>query len=374
MLARDVIQRFRECLIDLNTWGDAIFATAKDPVDLASFALALRDFFVYPPRPIEKMVKSKLKIRIAIDLPLVRIAKNHILSPVGKLRGCFGRELTLAARIEPVTPPNTIFVTRAFGDVVQKRDEQVQVVPYKHPLRLPKRAGRVEVSSLHRTNEKPVVDWQDPLKKLEAVAPMFVDSWFVAQKPRHNDVEVRLRSCRAGEKICFIAVTGKSIIFKRAPLPGEEIVDVSAVAQAISNGASIRGVVLDPTCDEAKFRSRIERNNILVKDAKEIEGIPNHSAWLALKRKVQANLLLRKTCRGLSFNLWLFSDRAIIEPYHFGKLPEKCNEPHMCKFSQFTVFRERDEEYRMLAEHFERLWKDARPVWPRSTGKGTQKC
>ncbi len=375
-LATDVVDRHREYLIDLNTWGDAIFATSKDALDLARLALELRDFFLHPPRNLERLVKNKLRIRIAIDLAQVRVAKNYILSSEGGVKGCFGRELTLAARIEPVTPANVIFMTRVFAEAIQDRDRAklMQVVPFAKTLRLPKKAGQVEVFSLHWETEKVNVDWKDPLKELEAVAPMLVDSWFTAERHRHAEVETRLRRCQEGERVRFIAITGKSIIFDRDPGSNEEIRKVSAVARAIENGACICGIVLDRMCEEATFRSKIEENHILVEDAIRIEGIPTHQAWDALKEKVRTNLRLRKTQRGLTFNLWLFDDSAIVEPYHFGKLPDKRREPHMCKFSQFTIFRERDEEYRMLKQHFENLWNDARPVWPEFQGSEVPQC
>ena len=65
-----------------------------------------------------------------------------------------------------------------------------------------------------------------------------------------------------------------------------------------------------------------------------------------------------------SLNLWLFSDWAIIEPYHFGKLEEAKKETHMCKFSQFIIPSTRDTEYGMLKAHFEVLWQYATPLWP----------
>ena len=138
--------------------------------------------------------------------------------------------------------------------------------------------------------------------------------------------------------------------------------DVSAVAAAISKGARIRGVVLDLRSKEARFRSLIEKSGVLRPDAAKIARIPRSAAWEDLREHVIRNLVLKKTTVGLSFNLWLFSDLAIIEPYHFGKLDD--NLVHMCRFSQFIIPSTRDLEYRMLKEHFEVLWKHATPLWP----------
>ena len=374
-LADSVINQYRSDLVDLNTWGDAIFATSKDAVKLGRFALELRDFFIRLPGDTSY---SDFQIRIALHFPRVYIAPNYVLSARGSKEGCFGKELTLPARIEPVTPPNTIFVTESFAREINDRpDCNMTAVRFDLPIHLPKNAGVVEVFSLHWRSEMPTpkIDWQDPLKELDAIAPMLVDTWFPRNerrypkephhhKDRHTDVAGRLRECEEEETVCFISVTGRSIIFEKDPVPGDSIMDVSPVACAINKNARVKGIVLDRDSVEAKFRSKIEGNGILVRDSRLIEAIPNHDSWRSLKEKVRTNLLLKKTHVGLSFNLWLFKDRAIIEPYHFGKLDEDAHETHMCKFSQLTIFKERDKEYRMLSEHFKNLWKAAIPVWP----------
>src|SRR5882672_10759796 len=52
-------------LIDCNTWGDAIFATFENILNLALLALKIRDFFMHS-API--IGGEKLKIRIALDV------------------------------------------------------------------------------------------------------------------------------------------------------------------------------------------------------------------------------------------------------------------------------------------------------------------
>ncbi len=282
-----VVNPHRPSLIDLNTWGDAIFATSRDVVDLARMALELRDFFLHPPRKVARAVEKKLRIRIALDFAQVRVAKNFVLSPSGDVPACFGRELTLAARIEPVTPPNAIFMTRALAEAVRGRDEQIKVVPFSEKLRLPKKAGHVQVFSLHWENEKVDVSWQDSLKRLEAIGPISIDPWLIRNvKERHKSAQDRLKKCEDGEKVCFISITGKSIIHPDSPAPGQSIFDVSYVAKAIERGARIRGIVFDPGCEEALFRSEIESPEILNPskrllqyDAGLVKGMVENQTW-----------------------------------------------------------------------------------------------
>ncbi len=387
------IDPYREYLIDLNTWGDAIFATSRDTEHLARMALDIRDFFRHPKGDSAPLIKEKrLSIRIALDVTHAYLGPKYVALPPearpNPTQGCFGSGLTLAARLEPVTPPNAVFVTEDFkGRMPSVTD--IKLTEFDGVVRLPKGAGDSPVWLLHWDEEEPSFDWKSPTKKLDAVAPIHVDSWLIEDKSlhpkapfhrdRHAEVTSRLAElaklakCGKDTEACFITITGRSIIFP-ALRAGEKLMQMSPVASALKDGVRFRGILLNPECEEAAFRSWIESGSrsdgLLQNDAGIVAGIPDAEEWKIkeLQNRVPQGLELKYTKRGLSFNLWLFPDRAIIEPYHLGKIHS--DQPHTCKFSQFTIYKEREEEYQMLRKHFENLWNDgdAVHVWPHLHG------
>ena len=70
------------------------------------------------------------------------------------------------------------------------------------------------------------------------------------------------------------------------------------------------------------------------------------------------NLELKYSQVGLSFGLWLFSDVAFVEPFHFGK---RKGVHHLCGFAQVAVDRGQ-EEFDLLGKHFAVLWRHAKHV------------
>lgn len=383
-----VIQTLGIDLIDLNTWGDAVFATSTDAAKLADLALKIRDVFLHASgaNPI-----ANISIRIALDFINTRIAYN----PITQRMGCMDFRLTRAARLESVTPANSIFATTPFAEHladsysgrVSTGDPHLNARISSAPttdgprnllfckcesvIRLPKRAGQISVYSLQHANESPGATWPDQKSRLNSVAPMLVDTWFATpETSRHQTAKERIANCKSGEKVFFINITGKSVIFPNLD-GGQRLVDHSVVAAAIVRGVKFRGIILDPDSDEALLRSRIEtpgklcpKTRLLQDDSKIIHGIPSNPDWETVWKEASQNLILKRTGYGLSFSLWLFADQAIVEPYHLGKLDEK----HMCQFSQFHVFEEREKEFKMLTRHFENLWSESAYFWPEIHG------
>jgi class 3 adenylate cyclase len=369
-----IIEVHRNKLIDTNTWGDAIFATSFDIQEIARMGLEIRDFFLHPGAYTD-LIKEKLRIRIALDFVDAEIGPNYIIP--GLKKGCHGSELTRAARLEPVTPSNAVFVTKAFRDHLQGRPlaDQFQLVEFPHELHLPKGFGPTKVFSLHWRNEAPGVRYDNKLRELDAVGPIIINSWFVRDEPRHQEIMARFNQCQDGDEVSFICITGRSLIFPHL-YGGEGLIEKSLVAGALKRGVKVKGIVLDTECSEARFRSMIESPNkldpedrLLQRDAQIVKSLVSDPLWRELKDKVPSGLILKKSNIGLSFSLIIFDDQAaVIEPYHFGKLPEREGQPHMCKFSQFTIFKTRDEEYRMLRKHFDNLWENSAYLWPEIHG------
>ncbi len=93
-----------------NTWGDAFYICSRSYSDLAEIALHFRDY-VQTLNWQERGFPNDLKIRIALHTSEVRILREG-----GQIKNVVGVGVDKTARIEPVTPPNVVYCSRAFYD------------------------------------------------------------------------------------------------------------------------------------------------------------------------------------------------------------------------------------------------------------------
>lgn len=93
----------------LNTWGDAIFLVFATASAAAICALELRDR-IRSVQWLDLDLATDLKIRIALHNAVVMIEKD----PITKRDNAYGREVNLAARIEPIVLANEVFATHEF--------------------------------------------------------------------------------------------------------------------------------------------------------------------------------------------------------------------------------------------------------------------
>jgi len=196
-----------------------------------------------------------------------------------------------------------------------------------------------------------------------AQSSSFVVSPLDEGNSRWRNLSDRMDKCTQRDTACFISITGKNFLLPN--FQEGEAVDSLLAPKALGRGVKLRGIILDPQGFEAEFRSRIEsprahhENRLLVRDAREVAGLPAHYAEsLGLGQKVWRNLRLKYSRVGLSFGLWLFSDIAFIEPFHFGK---RAAVPHLCGFAQLAI-RKGTEEFDLLEKHFAVLWENAEYV------------
>jgi hypothetical protein len=93
-----------------NAWGDAVQLVFADPVAAARCALALRD--ALSPSALDAMGFSRSHSpRLALDFG----ALHPVHDAVQRVPKFAGRAMTRASRIEPVTPPGSIYATEAFA-------------------------------------------------------------------------------------------------------------------------------------------------------------------------------------------------------------------------------------------------------------------
>jgi adenylate cyclase len=107
--AAKVISQAGEQVLARNSWGDALFLVLPDACAAAELGMALRNEL------------AKIDAReLGLDRAGVRIALHlgpmyHAVDPVTGMANFFGSEVSRAARLEPVTPLNTIYATEPFA-------------------------------------------------------------------------------------------------------------------------------------------------------------------------------------------------------------------------------------------------------------------
>ena len=128
-----------------NTWGDGLYLVYDAPRDAAAFALRLREAmqatdwqaFGLPPGS---------QIRIGLHAgPVFRG-----FDPVIRRDNFFGASVTRAARIEPVTPPGTVFASETFAAVLAATGTREYLLEYVGRVGLAKGYGEARVYRLAR--------------------------------------------------------------------------------------------------------------------------------------------------------------------------------------------------------------------------------
>lgn len=118
----DCFDEYRKQLLDLNTWGDAIFAVSDDPVAIARLALDVRDFFRRT--NFEKSgLPTSLRSRISLHAGTVFCGTD----PIRQRSGVIGVNVNLAARVEPTVVPGEVWATADFKQLLWPHTEAEQL-------------------------------------------------------------------------------------------------------------------------------------------------------------------------------------------------------------------------------------------------------
>jgi hypothetical protein len=109
----EVVKGAGSSVIAANTWGDGVHLVVADARSAAEICLQIQ-------RRLGAIAPSLLE---QPEAPAMRIGVHYgpvrdCLDPVTGRRTFFGRALSRAARIEPVTPPGTVYGTEAFAAIL----------------------------------------------------------------------------------------------------------------------------------------------------------------------------------------------------------------------------------------------------------------
>ncbi len=128
-----------------NTWGDGLYLVFDVPRDAAAFALRLRDAMHATDWRAFGLPEGS-QIRIGLNAgPVFRG-----FDPVIGRDNYYGASVTRAARIEPVTPPGTVFASEAFAATLAATGGDRFLLEYVGRVGLAKSYGEARVYRLDR--------------------------------------------------------------------------------------------------------------------------------------------------------------------------------------------------------------------------------
>ena len=131
--------------LDSKTWGDGLYIVFESPEDGAEFALRLQASMLAVDWEAAGLSKTS-QIRIALHAgPVFRG-----FDPIMGRDGYFGSSVTRTARIEPVTPPGTIYASEAFAAMLTASGERDYALEYVGRLALAKNYGESRIYRLER--------------------------------------------------------------------------------------------------------------------------------------------------------------------------------------------------------------------------------
>lgn len=142
--AREIVALPKRPLL-ANTWGDALYLVFESPRDGADFAVRL----------LEAMAEHDWKAVGLGGTSRIRIALHagpvfRGFDPVMGRDNYFGAAVTRAARIEPVTPPGTIYASEAFAASLAATGQDDYALEYTGRLQLAKHYGESRIYRLER--------------------------------------------------------------------------------------------------------------------------------------------------------------------------------------------------------------------------------
>ena len=198
---------------------------------------------------------------------------------------------------------------------------------------------------------------EEPVQRIDKSYATFIPfSYQTERKIRYKQI---IRDAPENSEVCFISITTESDL----ATPPTSGIDRSYLETAFRRGVRFRGIVVNPRGNEAFFRNDIEsprkelQKTILWQGAERvIESLKDE-----LKDK---DIEMRYARVGIQFKLWMSDEAALIEPYHFGREPDKIRSG-LCGFSQ-VAYKKQDKEYQIIKDHFQKLWERSDPFWPES--------
>ncbi len=140
-----VVNAHNESILHRNTWGDALYAVVTDPIAAAEIALQLKaQIGSFDPTSVG--LPEGGGMRIALHYGPVFRGIDQVTGGIG----FFGTEVTLTARVEPVTPVGEVYATQSYAAFLALTADRSYQTSYVGTVRLAKAFGSVPMHKLER--------------------------------------------------------------------------------------------------------------------------------------------------------------------------------------------------------------------------------
>jgi class 3 adenylate cyclase len=150
-----VIAAFGDKVLFKHTWGDAVNVITEDAATAAEVAQAIRDC-IDEVRRSETGTLAEIELRMSCHFAPAFAG----FDPIEHVPTFYGSQLSLAARIEPVTPPGMIFVTEAFAACLSLEAPGRYALEYAGEVELAKRFGKTRLFGLLPADRH---GWHEPV-------------------------------------------------------------------------------------------------------------------------------------------------------------------------------------------------------------------
>jgi len=190
------LKEYKDAAIIWNTWGDAIFAIYDKAEMAINMALAYRESF--SKINFEEFGIRKLNPRIAGNFGEFEL----IYDPVSGKQNVHGTLVNITARIEPVTTPGEIFVTKEFRDMSISSYDKVDNVRFEDmgEIKLPKNAGQLNLYRLCKRAETSMKPAGIVFSNINYNIQAPMAKTIIVKKVEEKSIEQRL-SANANKKI-----------------------------------------------------------------------------------------------------------------------------------------------------------------------------
>ena len=144
-----LLQEIEEQPLELNTWGDGIFAIFETATGGAKFALRLCEMMKENNSSgiwRQFNLPETMSMRVSLHTAPVRCLSNPL---TGKMSH-WGQNVSLAARIEPITPANEVFGSVATAALIAAEGDEGLAADFVGMVPLAKNFGSLEIFSIRR--------------------------------------------------------------------------------------------------------------------------------------------------------------------------------------------------------------------------------
>jgi len=140
-----VLNRHGDTVCYRNTWGDALYAVVSNATAAAEIALDLDEALAQADYTAMGLA-AEGSMRISVHFGPVFKG----IDPVTGRASYYGTQVSLTARIEPVTPPGAIYVTEPFASVLASEAPEAFICGYVGQIELAKGYGTSRMYRLRR--------------------------------------------------------------------------------------------------------------------------------------------------------------------------------------------------------------------------------